>query len=190
MKLTLVNLVLFHIGWFASVLGAANGLPWIGIAVVTVLILVHLSLMRFRTGEFILVTSALGIGWVCDSAIVLLGGLSFPTHAQLGGPTTSWMAFMWANFATTLNTSLKWLHGRWVLVAAFGVIGGPASYYSGMKLGAVILPEPLWSSLLLIGVMWAIASPMLIWLASQCIGIDVSEPRASCANDTRGEVMP
>lgn len=179
MKLTLTNLVLFHIGWFASVLGAANGLPWLGVATVSGLLIAHLALMRFRPAELLLLAGALAIGWTFDSAIVLLGGLAFPPSAQLGAPTTLWMAFMWPNFATMLNTSLRWLHGRWALATVFGLIGGPVSYFTGMKLGAVVLPEPLWSSLLLIGVEWAVASPLLVWLAMRCAAISTKSPRSA-----------
>lgn len=188
MKLTLTNVVLFHIGWFASVLGAANGLPWIGVAVVSGLLLAHLAIMRFRRGEALLLGGALLIGWSFDSAIVLMGGLAFPASAQLGGPTTLWMAFMWPNFATTLHTSLRWLQGRWALATIFGLIGGPASYFTGMKLGAVALPEPLWMSLLMIAIEWAIASPLLVWLALRCDGLTVRSSRGDAAGVAAGRL--
>ena len=40
----LINFLLFQIGWFAAVLGAAHGAPWLGVVVVPLVLGLHLAL--------------------------------------------------------------------------------------------------------------------------------------------------
>ena len=42
-----------------------------------------------------------------------------------------------------------------------GFIGGPASYYAGSTLTDVSLAAPLWQTLLILAVIWAIVVPLL-----------------------------
>ena len=41
-----INFLAFQLGWFASVLGAAHGLPWAGPVVVAMVVMLHLRLVR------------------------------------------------------------------------------------------------------------------------------------------------
>ncbi len=43
---TLVNFVAFQAGWFACVLSAANGRPWLGVLVVGLIVALHLRTAR------------------------------------------------------------------------------------------------------------------------------------------------
>jgi hypothetical protein len=73
-----------------------------------------------------------------------------------------WMVMLWVNLAMTLNDSMAWLRGRFVLAVIFGAIGGPLAYYSGAKLGAADVPAM--ADLVVIGIAWAIAFPALSWI--------------------------
>ena len=161
----IANIVLFNVGWFASIIGAGQGLPWLGPLVVLMLVAVHLSVMRRRWSEAVLLAVALPLGWVIDSLVVLAGALEFPAHAAWGGPSTLWMAFMWVNFACLLNVSLRVLASRPLIAAGLGLVGGPVAYFSGARFGAVMIPDPQALSLLLIGVEWAVATPLLFLVA-------------------------
>lgn len=172
MKRALINFTAFQVGWFACVLGAAHGYPWLGPVYVVAWVAAHVFLSSHRLGEFALVIAAGAVGYMADSTLVLTGMLTFPEQAQLGAPSTIWMAAMWVNFAATLNISLRWLHSRKILAIAFGAIGGPAAYYTGMRLDAVSFPESITHSLIAVGLEWAVAVPFLLWLAAM-----VAEPR-------------
>ena len=39
----IINFVLFQIGWFACVLGAAKQMPWLGVITVAAILVWHLS---------------------------------------------------------------------------------------------------------------------------------------------------
>ena len=74
-----------------------------------------------------------------------------------------WMVSLWINFATLLNVSLKWLHGRYALAAVLGALGGPAAYYSGARLGAM-QNLPGIGSLLVLSLAWSVAVPIVLWM--------------------------
>ena len=166
-KIKVFNFLLFQIGWFSCVLGAANALPWLGVAVVAITSTIHLTFFRRGWQEAVLLVSALLVGIICDLAVIFTGHLGFPDYALLAEPLPIWMPMMWVNFAMTLHLSMGWLKGRYLLAAALGVIGGPTAYWPGERFGAVLLADPLWESLLVIAIEWAIAMPILLWLAAK-----------------------
>ena len=77
---------------------------------------------------------------------------------------------MWMLFATTLNVSMRWLRGRPKLAAIFGLIGGPASYIAGQKLGGIVLDNEF-AALLALAIGWAVIMPVLIWLSENLDGM-------------------
>lgn len=166
MNRALLNVILFQIGWFACVLGAARGLPWLGPVVVALALGLHLALAHDRFAEARLLAGAALLGFFLDSAQAAAGLFAFATASTVAWLSPPWMVALWPNFATTLHTSLQWLTGRYGLASALGAVGGPLSYYAGGRLGALSFPaEPL-VSLLIIGLVWAIATPLLLKLAA------------------------
>jgi hypothetical protein len=77
---------------------------------------------------------------------------------------------MWMLFGTTLNLSMGWLKGRPILAAAFGAIGGPASYIAGQKLGGIIFLD-YYAALIALAIGWAISMPILLALSTRLDGI-------------------
>jgi hypothetical protein len=157
----LLNVAAFQACWFASVLGAAAGLPWVGPVVLLTWIIVHLRALRpAATIELRVLVAAAILGWFADSAMVLAGLISFPESAQLGGPSPLWMVGLWVGFAATLRHSMGWLRGRWRLGAALGGIGGALSYSGGQALGAISLEGSI--GVLAVAVQYAVATPLLL----------------------------
>lgn len=156
-----INFIVFQAAWFAAVLGAANGMPWLGVIAVPAAFSVHLACSESRTTEILLGLAAAATGFATDSSLIALGVFS-PVPFVFPLPFSSlWMVMLWVNLAMTLNVSLGWLRGRYALAAAFGAIGGPMAYYSGAKLGAMTrLPGA--GDLIDIGIAWAIAFPLLL----------------------------
>lgn len=172
MNLALINIVAFQLGWFACVLGAARGYPWLGLIVVALSLALHLRLAKDRVGEMRLFVLAGMVGFFLDSAQAAAGTFSFttvetPTWWNPSWLSPPWMAMLWPNFATTLHTSLGWLAGRYRLAALLGAVGGPLSYYAGAHLGALSFPGELATSLLVIGLVWAVAMPILLWASKR-----------------------
>ena len=164
-KDSIINVILINAGWFACVLGAARGLPWVGPVVVAALVAIHLAWRRPRVPEILLLAAAAPLGYVIDSTLVLTGVIQFPEGAQLGQPSTVWMVALWVNLATAMNLSLGWLRNRLLIAAILGLIGGPLAYFGGARLGAITIGVDTTLGLVAIGVAWAIAMPALVMLA-------------------------
>jgi Protein of unknown function (DUF2878) len=169
----IVNFIAFQIGWFACVLGAAWGLPWTGTAIAAAVVALHLWRVARPGQELKLIAAALAIGLAWDSLLVNLGLVSFESDFPLEYAAPQWILALWALFATTLNVSLRWLQGRWLVAALLGVAAGPLSYWAGMRLGALVLPELL-PALLALAVGWGAMTPLLLFLARRFNGVNAT----------------
>jgi hypothetical protein len=159
-----INVALFQAAWFAAVLGAARGMLWLGPVAMIPTIAVHLALQANRRGEVKLLLAAGALGFLFDTAFVA-GGVFTPLQHLFPRPfSPPWMICLWLNFAATLNVSMAWLRGRYILAVAFGAVGGPLAYYSGAKLGATEA-LPATTGMLLLAIGWGIMTPLLVWLA-------------------------
>jgi len=160
----IINFILFQIGWFACVIGAAAGLPWAGTAVALAVIALNLAMARQPRREFFLVIAAGLTGVVFDTALFQAGLVTFSHGLLVNGLAPMWMVALWMLFATTLNVSLGWLKRNLWLAAVFGAIGGPLAYLAGARLGALVMPNFL-PAILWLGAGWAIITPLLLILA-------------------------
>jgi hypothetical protein len=160
----LLNIFLFQAAWFAAVMGAANGNEWYGPMAVALVLLVHFVLIEDRLSELslLLVTGTLGF---CFDTALSAAGIVTPRGHVLPHPFSQpWMVSLWLNFAATLNVSLEWLKGRYLLAAIFGAVGGACAYYSGARLGATLaLPDV--HGIIILAVGWGIVTPILFWFA-------------------------
>lgn len=158
------NFILFQVAWFAAVLGAAKGMPWLGPLAMVPVLGVHLMLAENRSGELKLLIAAGVLGFLFDTALVA-AGVFLPITSLLPRPfSPPWMVALWLNFAATLNVSLAWLHGRSLLAALFGAIGGPLAYYSGARMGATAALPSL-GGMVVLALGWGCMTPVLLWLA-------------------------
>ena len=165
----IVNFVLFQIGWFACVLGAAKQLPWAGAAVVAAIVIVHLRLAKQAKPEIILLLISMLIGGSYDQLMQYNALLSYQAHGWAAAVVPVWIIALWAVFVTTLNVSLRWMRGKWLVAVLFGAIGGPLAYLGAEKLGAVTINSPPISYVAL-GFGWAILTPLLLWLSTKFDG--------------------
>jgi hypothetical protein len=170
----LANFASSEAGWFACVLGAAYGQPWIGPVVVLVLVSIHLGLVKKPGDEVRLMLAAVSMGLLADSLLVATGLVSYPNGTWIPGFAPYWILAMWAMFATTLNMSMRWLRGRTLLAALLGAIFGPLAYLAGEELGAIRFEERT-LAIAALAVIWTVCMPLLVGLASRWNG--VSEPR-------------
>ena len=164
-----LNLVLFQAGWFAGVLGAARGMPWVGVAAALAVAAWHLWRARRPGQEFKLLLLAVALGAAFETALVQLGWLRFDGGSLASGLAPVWMVALWSNFATTLNVSLRALRDRLLFAAALGGVGAPIAYYAGGRLGAVDFSDP-GMALAAIAAGWAVLTPFLFLAARRFDG--------------------
>jgi len=163
----IINFIGFQVAWFAAVFGAAGGNLWIGPIVLLLWLAVHAFLSGRPKLEIQIALIALLLGLSIDSLLIGFGVYA-PRGLIKGWPLAPpWMLALWVNFGTLVNGGLAWLKGRYLLGALLGAWGGPAAYYSGHRLGALSFPPPLITPLVYLGIAWAIAVPLLFFLAAR-----------------------
>jgi hypothetical protein len=176
----LVNFALFQLAWFACVLSGAGGVPLIGVAVVALVAGYHLHRTRRPFAELALLAIAATIGALWDGQLAGHGWLLYPSGLFAPWIAPTWIIAMWVSFATTLNVSMRWLHGRYGLALAFGALGGPLAFFAGSRLGAVQFSDPL-MAMLVLSAGWALITPVLVLVATRLDGY---------GTDTRQSVHP
>lgn len=170
----IANFLLFQFAWFVSVLGAANSMPWAGPAAVGLVVAVHLRLAERPASELLLVGVCGLIGTIFDSLLVTTGWVAYASGQFTPGMAPYWIITMWMSFATTLNVSLDWMHGRPLLAAVAGCVAGPLTYLAGARLGGIELVDDI-RALLALGMGWALLMPALLSLSRKFDGMS-SQP--------------
>jgi len=158
-----INFIAFQIGWFSCVLGAANGMPWLGVLVVPLVVALAAFMAQNPRQELTLALAAASMGFAVDSALIAFGIFRPVPYLTPAPFSPLWMIMLWANQATTLNSCLAWLRGRYLSGALFGAIGGPLAYLGGAKLGAATVPST--QALLTLSIVWSAAFPALLAMA-------------------------
>lgn len=158
------NFVVFQVGWFACVLGAANQQVLWAVIGTMAYIAFHVWRSPSPKTESKLLLKVFIFGLVADTLIMYLGYLDFQDDWPSPYLSPLWMWVLWVLVATTVNSSLTWLRGRPVLGAILGAICGPMSYEAGIRMGA-----GGWGSggqimgFLLVGLVWAVAVPLFFY---------------------------
>lgn len=166
-----VNFVGQQIGWFACVLGAANGHPWLGVGVAAALIVLHLQAAPDPARELRLILVASALGVVLESGFQAAGLLTYASPWRaVPWLCPPWIAALWAQFATLLRGGLSRLQGRPLLGGLVGAVGGPLAFRAGEGLGAVQFAPARWATYLALAVVWGAVLPFLSWLAARDAG--------------------
>ncbi len=168
------NFVLYQIGWFACVIGAAKQMPWLGVITVVAIIIWHLTQAKQAKKEVQLLLITLVIGGVFDQIMLNHQLVTYQAHGWSNAFVPVWILALWAEFVTVLNVSLRWMKElktqvRWLVSVLFGAIGGPLAYMGAERLGAVTLNN-LPISYIALGVGWAILTPLLLKLSEKFDG--------------------
>ncbi|MEQ1772429.1 MAG: DUF2878 domain-containing protein [Burkholderiales bacterium] len=174
----LANAVLFQLGWFACVLGAAQGHPWAGTALAGCIVAWHIRCAARPADEIRLVALVVLIGAVWDSLLVTLGWIAYPSGTLLSGAAPYWIVALWALFATSLNVSMRWLKERRWLAALLGALCGPLSYWAAVRLGAVEFVHSL-RAIAALSLGWSMIMPALMLLSQRYDGFGADARRAS-----------
>ena len=158
------NFLSFQAGWFACVLGAAHGRPWLGV-LTAALIVGGWLVAAPRPQAFALLLLLTGtVGWSWDSWLTVLGLTGYAAGPLTPPMAPVWILALWLLLASTLHLSMRWLQERLLLSAALGAVAAPLAYLSGARLGALTLLKvqpALWAQAL----GWALLLPALLRLA-------------------------
>ena len=161
-----VNFIGFQVGWFACVLGAANDKELLGIIIALGVIIYHVINQGDSRKELKLVLAATVIGLLWETWVLNLDILRYPSHPEALFWAPTWLIMMWALFATTINLSMGWLKGRWILSVFMGAVFGPLAFIGGEKLGAVVFLDSI-LSIVTLSIGWGLLMPLLLWIAER-----------------------
>lgn len=176
MRDNVINFILFQIGWFACVLGAAAQKPGIGVVIAGLVIGLHLWRAPQPRREIYLLLVAMVIGAAWDSLLVSLAWLEYPAGMLIPDTAPYWIVVLWALFATTLNVSLRWLKQRYLLAAVLGAIAGPLAYSAGAGFGALQFTD-VNNAFMALAIGWAVFTPVLVAISSRMDGYSMSRAR-------------
>lgn len=162
----ILNFIAFQLGWFAGVLGAANHLYWLGPLTVSVVFILHLYCHRNIVRETAIGGAFLLCGFATDSLLTALHLYTPAAHFFPHPFSPPWLMGMWLNLATVFKVSLQWLSKRYLISVVLGGVGGGASYYGGASFGALTFHDPVFTNVIITGLVWALLTPTLFWLVN------------------------
>ena len=163
------NVISVDIGWGACVLGAAWGYHWLGMVVVLLLLIIHITVIeRDKIWiVFIVALMTIATGFLADTLLILLGTVE-PNRWLMPPPYTAiWDLMIWVNFSLTLDRALRFLQKKTILAAVLGAIIAPPTYYAAGRLGALRFSEPSYLGLIWVGVIWFFVMPCLGLMAKR-----------------------
>ncbi|MHC4381077.1 MAG: DUF2878 domain-containing protein [Planctomycetota bacterium] len=149
----------YYAVWFLSVLGREGW--WGGAAALLVLVGLALRSRPFGARWFLLPPLAFLFGLAIDGLLASQGAMTYRHDAFLFG-LPLWMPMLWAVFAGAIPFLLASFRERLALISLLGALGGPLTYLSAGRLGAVTSVDP-WAWWV-IALEWAVFPPLVLWL--------------------------
>ncbi len=162
------NLLAFAIGWFACVVGAANGTPSYGVAVAAMLLALDILVAEDPLHEARVIVTVGAIGFAIDTILALAGIFVFdPRTSNPSWLCPIWLVAIWMMFGSTLTASLAWLAARGAIASIVSAVAGPLSYFAASKMGAISIPGRVAPRIATIAIIWAIVFPGLLKFANR-----------------------
>lgn len=165
------HLLLYYISWFACVLGAAQGLPWLGPSIVLPCVIIQYVLQYHRgniEGAWFFISVLPCFGFLADSFLVGAGLFEFAANPWAWPLAPPWMVALWVSFGMLFYACLGSLLRRYGLLSLLSFVAFPLAYWLGVKFEAALMPKA-WLSLLSLGLIWAMLLTGLTFLYNRYI---------------------
>lgn len=155
------NLLGNQLVWLCAVAGAGRGWQWPALLAASLYIGSQLLTSAQPRLDLRLLLLALACAWLVDASAAASGTVRYAA-APLGWAPPPWVMALWAAFAMTLTTSMRFLQRDPALSPLFGLLLAPPAYLSAARgFGAVQFNSPMWHGVLVLGTGWAIALSLL-----------------------------
>jgi len=150
----IANIVLLNVLWFASILGAANGMIWPAAIVLVLLLGFNFIYAGISQLDFKIIVISIFSGLLIDGVMMNQGLVIYAyNQPDLGWVPPLWIMMLWVGFGASIRIGMQWLLNSPFIGGLFMMIGAPLSYVSAGKLGATVMPD-LWQAMIFIGVSW------------------------------------
>jgi len=163
--LKISNAAFFYIIWWGCVLGVKLGYNYLGVIFTLLFIIVHLKLISNQREEMKLILASALLGIIVEACHLHTNLLSYQGYIfsnTLLPPI--WIICMWIGFSGTLNYSMFWMKGRWLMMVVLGAIFGPISYIAGVKLGVINFNFSYSFTIFILGIVWGTSIPIMYFL--------------------------
>ena len=149
------NFALFASGWGICLTFSNSGV----ILLFSLLIVItHLTLIGSWQQEKQVLLVTLLLGCAVDSFMGNLGLLEYPTENRL---LPMWMGCVWLVLGITVNHAMTIFKARKIMLSITGFLFAPAHYYLATLKPDLSLSTPVWKTLTIMAVIWAIMLPLL-----------------------------
>ena len=159
------NAILFYSIWWGCVLGVKYSYSFLGPVLALFLGCIHFKFISSEfnlKGELNIIAYGGLLGLTVEFLYLHCGLLNYNGYIfENSFFPPMWIICMWLAFSGTLNHSMSWMKGRWVLMIVSGALFGPLSYMAGINFGIISFNYNLYASYLAISLVWAISIPGL-----------------------------
>ena len=159
----LINFIQFQAVWFLCIFGAAHQFELLAILISVGIIAWALLTSEHRTHDYGMILIGAILGIVIDSALISLNLITFTTSYWVS-VAPLWMTPIWIALVLTLQSSMSWLSGRYLLAGLLGAISGPFAYWAGVRMGAGIFSEFV-PAMISLSVIWLVITPALFYIS-------------------------
>ncbi len=158
-----LNAAFFQIIWFVCLLA---GSAW-ALAATALYLFLHDRYFMTTRREWRLLFVFVALGLLVDGTLFQLGVFSNGDGNGVIAIPPVWLLCLWVSTGTLFVHSLAFLRSRYLLSSALGMIGPTMSYFAGARLAGITLAEPIFMSLLVVALVWAIVLPLGFWLSEK-----------------------
>lgn len=157
----IINYCGFSIVWICCASTPALEMPFLAPIVTIIFLLLHFSVIADnRDKELKLIIFSVLLGIVVDSGFSIMnvvqynGAISYvPNLAPI------WILCMWTGFASQVNYAMKYLRGKYPLIAFYGLLA-PLAYIGGEKINAVNIASDN-INYIIISIVWSLSFLLL-----------------------------
>ncbi|WP_295574991.1 DUF2878 domain-containing protein [Stenotrophomonas maltophilia] len=175
------NLLGNQLVWLCAVAGASRGWQWPALLAALLYISSQLLTSIHPRLDLRLLMLALACAWLVDASAAASGTVRYAA-APLGWAPPPWIMALWAAFAMTLTTSMRFLQRHPALPFLFGLLLAPLAYLSAARgFAAVQFAAPMWRGLLVLGVGWSVALSLLCWATRRGVRDTAAPPLAGAS---------
>ncbi len=158
----------FQVVWVTSALGAASGSAAPGIISALIFVLA-MRCMKSLSGNAPVTLLVSGVfGFIAETALLWLDIVRFSAAWPSPHFAPAWIVALWVAFGATIGAFAR-LFGDHALIKSSiaGLVAGPLAYWAGARLSALDIVGSDIDACLAIGVVWAVAMPVLLMIETR-----------------------
>ncbi len=147
---------LSYFGWFGCVFSGKFELGPVSYLVPAVFLAVYNRVERLNWALLLVFSIIIVFGLAFDT-LALSQGWIVMTQSHSGWLPPHWLIALWLLFAFAVPMYNTWLKEKYLLAGVLGFFIGPVTYFSGGKLGVLLMDQPL--AFLFYALFWGLFFP-------------------------------